>query len=72
MGLAQLDVLDLAISQITPDMTSSERATVLVESLRNSGVDLRTQPSLEDMKRMLTKVLRVGKADVKCSPPLAL
>jgi hypothetical protein len=53
-----MKVLDMVLSQISPCTTSTERARVLVESLRHAGVDLRTQPSLEEMKQLLTKVLR--------------
>jgi hypothetical protein len=72
MGTVQTNVLGLVLSQITPGMTPSERASVLVESLRNSGVNLRTQPSLEEVKRLLIRVLRAGKAAMKCDTPLAL
>lgn len=72
MGTVQTNVLGLVLSQITPGMTSSQRASVLVESLRDSGFDLRTQPSLEEVKRLLTRVLRAGKADRQCDAPLAL
>jgi len=53
-----MNALSLTLSKITPDMTASQRATVLVTSLRYCGVDLRKHPPLEEVKQLLTKVLR--------------
>jgi hypothetical protein len=58
MSGPEFDVLEAVYPKITPSMTSSERADLLVEALLYSGADLRTQPALEEMKRLFIKVMR--------------
>ena len=64
MSWPELDILEAVFPKITPSMTYSERADLLVEALLYSGADLRTQPALEEMKRLFIKVMRFRKSEM--------
>ncbi len=73
MRFAERDILGAVLPRITPAMTSSERADLVVKALLHSGADLRKQPALEEMKRLFTKVMRFGRhASINGKSPLAI
>jgi hypothetical protein len=65
MRSAEPDVLAAVFPKIIPSMTSSQRAGLLVQSLLQNGADLRTQPALEEMKSLFTKVMRFRKCETR-------
>ncbi len=52
-------------------MTSAERARLLSEALLDSGIDWRHEPLLEEVKQLLTAVMRADRSDLQRPAPLA-
>ena len=64
MSGPEFNVLEAVYSKVTPSMTTAERAALLVDALLYSGADLRTQPALEEMKRLFIKVMRFRRSEM--------
>lgn len=72
MGQTHQAALDVALSRMTPGMTSGKRARLLSDALLDSGIDWRHEPPVEEFKQLFLAVMRANQIDLNRPAPLAL